>query len=276
MGFVSDALGKGGGDAGQTGAAAANAAAELQVAELRRQFDVTQQTLAPFIAAGQGQLGALTEGTTVEGLDARLARIFESGAFSSLIGERTGAIEGQLGAGGLTRSGTAIEQAANIPTSLGFEIENLLTGRSQSLVNIGQGTAVNQASLGEQSASQIGQSIAQQGQNLASGLLADQQASAQALSNTISTGATAAAIFFSDPVLKENVEQISSIRDLPLYQWDWIPETKGTMIEKCGTIGFMADEVKEKYPQHVNEYCGLMIIDYPALLDEMDGKICQH
>jgi len=48
------------------------------------------------------------------------------------------------------------------------------------------------------------------------------------------------------------------------------------MIEKCGTIGFMADEVEKLYPQHVNEYWGLMVIDYPALLDELDGKKWSH
>lgn len=259
-------LGKG--NAGTSGAAAANAASALQIEELRRQFDVTQENLAPFIEAGVGQLGALTEGATSGGLDERISRILESGAFSSLIGERQRGIQGQLSAGGLTRSGTAIQEAANIPTDLAFSLENLLTNRSANLTNLGSGQAATLAGLQTQTSGQIGQAIAQQGQNTASGLLADQQ------SRAAFTGAalTAGAIFFSDPKLKENVEQISSIRDLSLYQWDWKPETKGTIVEKCGTIGFMADEVEEKYPHHVYEYGGYMILDYPALLDELGDK----
>lgn len=83
-------------------------------------------------------------------------------------------------------------------------------------------------------------------------------------------------IFFSDPKLKENVEKISSIHNLNVYRWDWIPETKGTIVEKYGTIGFMADEVEEKYPQYVGEYGGFMTIDYSALLNELDEKRCLH
>lgn len=266
MGFVGDALGKG--NAGASGAAAANAAAELQIKELRRQFDLTQENLAPFIQAGEAQLGALTEGTTVSGLDDRISRILDSGAFSSLIGERQRGIQGQLAAGGLTRSGTAIQQAANIPTDLAFQLENQLTNRSANLVSGGQGTAGTLAGLQTQTSGQIGQTLGQIGQNTASGLLADQQ------SKAAFTGAalTAGAIFFSDPRLKDNVEQIASIHDLSVYQWDWKPETKGTIIENCGTIGFMADEVEEKYPHHVYEYGGYMVLDYSGLIDELGDK----
>ena len=40
--------------------------------------------------------------------------------------------------------------------------------------------------------------------------------------------------------------------------------------------GFMADEVAIKYPQHVAEFCGFMVIDYPALLDELEDWSCRH
>jgi len=41
------------------------------------------------------------------------------------------------------------------------------------------------------------------------------------------------------------------------------------MIEKCSTLGFMATDVIERFPQHVYDFCGLMTIDYPSLLEEL-------
>jgi len=262
----------GGSDAGSKGAAAANRGVDLQIEELRRQFDITQGNIQPFIQAGAAQLPGLQEGATAGGLDARLAEIFNSDIFGSLVGERTRAVEGQLGAGGLTRSGTAINEAAAIPTDIGLMIEQMLTGRSAGLAGQGQGAAINLGQLGAQSSGQIGGAFAQQGQNTASGLLADQQAGAQATQNLFNTGVAAASIFFSDPRLKENIEQISTIHDLGIFQWDWIEAAQDTMIAACQTIGFMADEVEALYPQHVSEFAGFKVIDYEALLDELEVK----
>lgn len=266
--FVSDIFG--GSDAGSAGARAANQASEREIEELRRQFGITQENIQPFVQAGVSQLPALQQGATAGGLDARLAEIFDTDVFSSLVGERESAVRGQLGAGGLTRSGTAIEEAAGIPTDIGLMIERLLTGRSSQLAGQGQGAAVNLGQFGAQSSGAIGQSLAQQGQTTASGLLSDQQASAQATQNLINTGVAAAAIFFSDTRLKKNVEQISEIHDLGIYQWDWIDAAQGTMIAGCQTIGFMADEVEALYPHHVSEFAGFKVIDYEALLDELE------
>lgn len=273
-GIVSSITGKGG--TGGRAAGAANVFAQQAIGEQRRQFDITQANIDPFIQAGTAQLPALTQGTTAAGLDERLAEIFGTEAFEALRSERTRAIEGQLAAGGLTRSGTAIQQAANIPASLGLAIEELLTGRSAGLATGGLTAATGLGAIGQQTSGRISDVLLQQGQNVASGILTDQQARAKGAQNIVSLASTAASIFFSDPTLKENVEQISTIGDLNLYEWDWIEGAKGTMIEGCSTMGFMADEVKEKYPQHVSDFCGFMIIDYPALLDELEHKEWLH
>ena len=96
-----------------------------------------EKRLAPFAQAGIDQLGALEEGTTAGGLDERLGRIFDTESFGRLLEERTRAVQGQLGAAGLQRSGTAVQEIANVPTDLGFQIEQLLTGRSRGLVDQG-------------------------------------------------------------------------------------------------------------------------------------------
>lgn len=275
MGGALDTFTGKGGEGGQAGGAA-NVFAQKGIAELRRQFNVTQENISPFIEAGTGALPGLIEGTTAEGLDARLARIFGGDAFEALRGERTRAVEGQLAAGGLTRSGTAIQEAANIPTSLGLALEQLFSGRETGLATAGQGAAVGLGGIGAQTSGGIANLFAQQGQNVASGILTDAQARAAGQENVINLATTAAGIFFSDPALKKNVEQISHIGDLPLYEWDWIDEADGTMIAECTNMGFMANEVKDKYPQHVSEFCGFMVIDYPALLDELEAAPWLH
>lgn len=78
-------------------------------------------------------------------------------------------------------------------------------------------------------------------------------------------------LFFSDPALKENVEEIGRIGEIGIYQWDWVPEAKGTLIEHCGTIGFMADEVKEHFPEYTATFGGFDVILYPKLLQRLEA-----
>tara|TARA_R110000782_G_C14819205_1_gene413775 strand:+ start:183 stop:1043 length:861 start_codon:yes stop_codon:yes gene_type:complete len=265
-------LGKGG-DSGEAGANAANAASMREIAELRRQFDITQGNIEPFLQAGTRALPGQEQASTIGGLDARLGDIFNSDIFGNLVDERTQAVQGQLGAAGLTRSGQALQDISAVPTDIGFQIENLLNNRQTTLAGSGLNAASGLGALGAQNSQAIGGALSQQGQNTASGILADQQANAQASQNLLSTGVAAAAMFFSDPRLKENVEQIAEIADLGVYQWDWIAKTEGTIIADCQTIGFMADEVEEKYPHLVTEFSGYNVIDYPALFDELDAKL---
>lgn len=371
----------GGGDAGGDAAAAQAEANLAATEEIRRQFDITQANLDPFVQAGISQIPRVEQQTTLGGLDAFFAQLFGQGdprsggistqsgpatfeqvinpefgifndetarlqelidtgsspaqinniddfllaqekerlglppdmmlsdeaqaaqdeldalgispsefmqqqvqqqqqggggqgnaAFRALVDERQRAVQGQLSAGGLTRSGTALQEAARIPTDLGFQIEQLLSGRTSALAGSGQNAAAQLGAFGSQASGGVASLLQQTGSAAASGILADQQASAAAGQNILNTAATIGSIFFSDPALKENVEEIGENNGLKIYQWDWLPETKGTMIEGCGNIGFMADEVNEKYPQHIYEFGGFMMIDYPALLDELEEE----
>jgi len=268
-------MGGGKGDkAGKRAAEAQVQANDASIAEMRRQFDTTQKNIAPFLEAGQGAVPGVEAGATVGGMDEMLAQIFNSDIFGSLVDERQRGVQGQLAAGGLTRSGTAMQEAARVPTDLGLMLEQMLNGRQTNLMNTGLNAATGLGQMGQQNSANIGNMMSASGNAVSSGIITDQQAKAQGQQNMLNTAATIGSMFmgFSDPRLKENVEQVSSIHDLNVYQWDWMPETKGTLVEGCSTIGFMADEVQDKYPQHVGEFGGFMIIDYPALLDELESK----
>lgn len=180
-------------DTGSRAATSAGRFDEAAIEELMRTFTGSESDLEPFVKAGQFALPDVLQGSTVGGLDTRLSEILGSGAFESLVGERTRAVEGQLAAGGLTRSGTAIEEAAAIPTDLAFLIENLLSGRSTGIAGSGQNAALGLGTLGAAKAADIATLRRGQGQDVASGILTDRQSKVSAITTAANI---ASKIFF--------------------------------------------------------------------------------
>ena len=215
--------------------------------------------LAPFLEAGAEQLPGLTAGATAGGLDARLAEILDTDTFGALTGERERAVQGQLAAGGLTRSGAGLEAIAGVPTELALQLENLLTGRSAGLAGQGLGAGGGVADL-----------FARQGEAVSSGIVTDAQAKAAFTKQIVDVGSK---IFFSDERLKENVVEISKIGDLAVVEWDWIPQTEGTVIADCPNVGFLAQDVRDKYPEFVGEYAGWLFVDYENLMKKLQSNL---
>lgn len=305
----------GGPGAGGGAAALQTQASREAIAEIQRQFGITQENIAPFLEAGQGAAPGVAQAAGIGGFGERLGELFGGGALDPLIAERTRAVQGGLAAGGLTRSGAGIRELADVPTNLGLQIENLLAGRGQQLFGQGQQAALGLGGLSGQAAGQQAGLLQGIGQAQSQGSLLDAQLRAQRnqqliqgvgeagsfLGGLLPTGGAGAgggglaeffkqgqglsvaespfgtgaggqvsSLFFSDPNLKENVEEIGAIGDLKVYQWDWIPETKDTLVALCGTIGFMADEVKKLYPKFVGTFGGFDIIDYEKLLNHLE------
>lgn len=225
--------------------------------------------LEPFYDAGLSGIEAFSDAATPQGLGDLIAQIMKGDYFVDLMGERERSVQGQLAAGGLTRSGAALEEAARIPTDLAFDIENILTGRQGSMGDIGYGAAQGIANL----TTEVGEAIA-------SGILG-REASRRArdaardsnrsnLFGSFVGGLGSALGGLSDPALKENVRVYGKVGPLTLVEWDWIPEAKGTIAELCPTIGFMAPEVKEHFPDLVSEFGGYQIIDYAGLTERLE------
>ena len=267
-------------------AEAANKGVELQIEELRRQFDLSREDINaqraqfdPFIQAGVGQLGALEEGASVEGLDARLGRILNSDVFGNLTDIRSRGVQGALGSAGLTRSGTAIDELSAVPQDVALGIEQTLTGRSQGLAASGQNAVAGQgglaqflASLGGQASGAIGGALEQFGLNKAGGITGTANVKTAALNQLISVGSNIASAFISDPRLKKNIEPVGEIIDLTIHEWDWIEEVEDSFVSKTPTTGFLADEVHKKYPEHSIEFGGFRGIDYGTLLPALEAK----
>jgi len=260
------------GDKGAGGDAASMvAAANLQgINEIRQRFEQTSQDVQPFIGAGQQALPEVQRGAGIGGFGDRLAEIFSGGALDPLMEERTRAVQGGLSAGGLTRSGEGLRQLADIPAQLGFDIENLLFGRQQNLAQQGAGTALNLGSLGQGAAGNVANLFSNTGQARSSGSLLDAQTKAANIEQGGQMVGTVLPLLFSDPNLKTNVEEIGEMNGLKVYEWDWIDEAEDTVVSTFPTIGFMADEVEEVYPEYIKEYGGYKVVDYVSLLNRLE------
>lgn len=264
------------------------------------QLGITRESFAPFLEAGVGALPELQQGfqsqqgATLGGMDAMIAEIMGTDSFGALRQEREQSVQGQLSAGGLTRSGAAMQEMANVPTDLAFEIENMIFNRGQSdeiariqgLQNL-TSTGLNAAGMsGSQSASmttQIANQMAGIGTTqaggitgsasaTASGILGAQQAEAQGTQNIMSL----AAMFFSDNRLKTNIKKIGKAGPLDLVTWDWIPELKDSFVTKFPTTGFLSSQVKEHYPEYIGEFGSYDTVDYGGLMKFLEPEITFH
>lgn len=252
-------------------AAGLQAQANLQgIEEIKRQFGITQENVDPFIQAGQGALPDVQQGATAGGFGQRLQDIFSGGALDPLLEERTRAAQGQFAAGGLTRSGAGVRGVADISSQLGFDIEQLLFGRQQGLAGQGVNSALQLGSLGQGSAQGQANLFSNTGAARSSGSLLDAQTKAANIEQAGQVVGTVLPLLFSDPNLKTNVEEIGEMNGLKVYQWDWVPESEGTIIEHFPKIGFMADEVEESYPEYIKEYGGFKVVDYTSLLNRLE------
>ena len=186
---------------GNTGARAAEeriAFNQKGIDRLEEGFDTTREVLDPFLEAGLGGLDLFSQGASVGGFDEILSEIFNTDIFDSLVSERTDSIRGQLAAGGLTRSGTALEEIARVPTDVGLNLGRDILTRAGDLAGRGQNAASGIASNAASFAQQIARLFQDSGVAKSGGIVTDRQAQAQAdqnLLNTFQAGATAGSFF---------------------------------------------------------------------------------
>jgi hypothetical protein len=105
-----------------------------------------------FTTAGLQGLQGVQQGSTASGFGQRLDDIIGGNQFQGLVDERQRAVQGQLSAGGLTRSGAAIDAASAIPADLALQLEGQLFNRQAGLAESGrlsEGAALNRNFQGQ-------------------------------------------------------------------------------------------------------------------------------
>lgn len=185
LGIVGSVLG------GRQATKAAKAAGSVQqeaafaaIEETKRQFDVTQESFAPFLAAG-GR--ALTQQEALLGLSGQEAQQGAFAAFTESPGQKflrergeRALLRGASATGGL---GGGNVRSALQQQGIGFAQQQLNQQLAQlaGISGTGQQTAVAQGQFGAQAAGQIGSLLQAGGEARASGILGAQQARGQTL-----------------------------------------------------------------------------------------------
>jgi len=268
--------------------------AQLGIEGLEGALESTLGELQPFATAGLGALPSLEAGATLPGFAGNIDDIFSSGVLDPLVAERMRGAESAFGKAGLTRSGGAIRAAADIPTELAFGIEQLLSGRQGNLVGLGQNAATNLANIRGTSAANIANLRAGVGEAQASSLLGQQQARDAADSNLVRlisgglSGAGSAGAFagmgktgailgaLSDIRLKTDIKPLGEVGGLVLCEWNWVDGVEDLLKDHempLMNVGFIAQDVEEKYPQYSGEFNGFKTVDYIGLIEELEKEV---
>jgi len=246
--------------------------------------------LEPFQAGGLQGLQGLQQGSTIGGFGQNISDIFQGGALDPLIAERQRAANAAFGQAGLTRSGGAIQAAADIPTDLAFQLEALLSGRQGELAGLGFNAASSIANIQQGAGTNIAALEAGQGVTQGAGLLGGAQARSAGQGNLLGLAAgglaglggdegvfggikkigSGIAGLFSDVRLKTNLNPVGEFHDLTVYEWDWISGMPEEMTNL--NIGFIAQDVLDKYPEFSGEECGFLTINYEGLLEHLEQK----
>lgn len=240
---------------GNTGADAANAAAQVQA----QQFEKVFQLFKPYADTGAAMLPNTVADSTTAGYGKNIGDILNSGTLDPLIRERQDAATAYFAGRGLRRSGAAGRAAADIPADLAMSLESELARRRQGVVQTGLGGA-----------QQAGGALTGIGQALGGGILGAQQAKTQGMQNIASIGGILGGIF-SDERLKTNVRPVGYVHNLTYYRWDWNDTARDIIGLEGEANGFMAQEVAGKYPDSVIDDGGFLTINYPALWEELHG-----
>jgi hypothetical protein len=76
--------------------------------------------------------------------------------------------------------------------------------------------------------------------------------------------------FFSDAALKKNIKKVGQINGVNLYRWDWNKEAKSIGADQYPSTGVIAQEVEEKYPEHVIiDETGYRRVNYSGLYSDL-------
>ena len=249
--------GGGGGDSSAEAARIQDQASRRAIRFQRETRDLARADLAPFREFGQGQLGALESILTPEGQMAYL----ESNPLFALGQENLNQQTANLAASqGRLNSGGTWQSLYNNALLAGQPLLQNQTTNLFNAANLGQSAAAGQANTAIATGQNISDLYTQQGNAQAAGVIGQANAEQQQFNNLLNLGSTALAGFalLSDRRFKVDIEKIGEEKGLPVYSYRYLG---GSEIHQ----GFMADEVKAKYPHAVKTKGGVDFVNYAEI-----------
>lgn len=149
---------------GALGASGAKKAAQIQaqsareaIAEDRRQFDVTQSNLQPWLTSGKAALGKIGDllGTSGNAISAEDAMAMDPG-YQFRLAEGEKALDRKIGSMGLRNSGAALKAGTRYNQDYASGEFGNIYNRLAGVSGTGQQTGTNLGQFGAQSAGRIG------------------------------------------------------------------------------------------------------------------------
>lgn len=236
----------------------------------------TQEALAKFGALSQARVSARGLSDQI-----RLQRLGIAGQQFGAASQTAQGIYGLQQGATQSRFQTGATQAGNIlntrtaATQQGLGTLQQAQGAAQGqfwqgtnvLGQAGQSFGTAAAGFGNQAALQQQKSLAEY-QAEVDQALGTNEAIGTAVGQTLG-GLAGNSAMFSDINLKKNIVLVGEIGDVNLYTWEW-NDLAIEMGIKNTPIGFIAQEVKELYPDLVGkDTSGYYVIDYTSLLKEL-------
>jgi hypothetical protein len=187
----------------QSGAQTQAASTQAGIDETRRQFDALQQTLAPYVNAGTGALGAQQNLLGLNGNAAQqtaIDGIKNSSQFQALQQQGNDAILANASATGGLRGGNVQGALSQFSPALLNSLIQQQYSNLGGLTSIGQSSAAGVGNAGMQTGANISNLLQQQGAALAGGQIAQGSVARQGFGDALSvlgtlTGAKKAGVF---------------------------------------------------------------------------------
>lgn len=264
MGFsLGDTLDPSGVFTGAQGIEAAEQVSELSIEEQRRQFDISQANLRPFLEAGQAQLPTAQDRSTIDGFGGGIAELLQGlqSQFQPQISDLQRNSQFALSGSGQLRSGRAPTAAADIES--GVLLPQLLSGESEI------GRRIQQLiSPGNQAGGALGALGVQTGQNISGALTSGNQAAlaagAQGKQNA-GTAISAMLAMLSDDNLKTDKVKAGIKNGFQLWTWTW-NEAAEALGKKGKGSGVMAHDIINQRPDAVHiDKSGYFKVNYHKL-----------
>jgi len=252
--FGTDLSGEGAAQASVEAARLQLEGTKLGIAEVKAGREQARADLSPFRQAGVDALPGLS--SLIQDPNAQKSFITDNPFFTALADDAQSRLFANQAAKGKIGSGDTPKALQNSLLLLGNDLLNQNISQRFNLATLGANAAAGQATATQSASAGISDLFTQGANAQAAGFVGAANARTNATNQLLQLGTTA--LLASDRRVKRDIEQIGMYKDLPVYTFKYIWSDEEQ-------IGFMAQEVRELFPDAVVEKNGILHVNYGAV-----------